>query len=152
MSTEYLLLIHDDETAWGALASAPEQHAERRAQYMHRHDEFTRLAAAEGHVITASAELRRSGDARVVRPGAAAQEAAFVTEGPYAELAEQVGGYYVVTTDDVDGLVRVIGEAFAGSPETFELRASVAENEQGSAEPPADATVVGAAGAAGAAS
>ena len=32
-----------------------------------------------------------------------------LTEGPYAESAEQVGGYYLVETDDLDDLGQVCG-------------------------------------------
>jgi hypothetical protein len=145
MSTEHVILVRDDERAWEALADDPAGQDERRTQYMQRHDEFVRRAAAEGHTVTASGELRKTAEARVVRPGATAHGATLVTDGPYAELAEQVGGYYVVTTDDVDGLVRVIEEAFAGSPEVFELRATVPEGEQSGAEPVAGAASVGAA-------
>lgn len=123
MSTEYVILIHDDESAW--VDPAPEQRAETYA----RHDEFARLATAGGHRITAGGELRKSFTARVVRPGAT-PERAVVTDGPFAELAEQVGGYYAVETDDLDGLLAVLGTAFAGSPEVFEVRPVVSADEQ----------------------
>ena len=65
----------------------------------------------------------------MVRPGATPEQAV-VTDGPFAELAEQVGGYYAVETDDLDGLVAVLGTAFAGSPEVFEVRPVVPADEQ----------------------
>ena len=123
MSTEHVILIHDDESAW--VDPAP---AFRAATYA-RHDEFARLAAAGGHTITGGGELHKTATARVLRPGPTPEQA-LVTEGPFAELAEQVGGYYVVETADLDGLLRVLAMAFAGSPETFEVRAVVTASEQ----------------------
>ncbi|WP_435738447.1 YciI family protein [Cellulosimicrobium sp. PMB13] len=122
MSTEYVILIHDDESAW--VDPSPEL---RAATYA-RHDEFARLAAAEGHRITGGGELHKTFTARVVRPGATPDQA-LVTDGPFAELAEQVGGYYVVESSDLDGLVRALATAFAGSPESFEIRPVVSEAE-----------------------
>ena len=122
MSTEYVILIHDDERAW--VAPAPEF----RAATFARHEEFARLADEHGHRITGGGELRKSSTARVVRPGST-PDRAVVTDGPFAELAEQVGGYYAVETDDLDGLVRDLGTAFAGSPEVFEIRPVVSEDE-----------------------
>ncbi|WP_454041568.1 YciI family protein [Cellulosimicrobium sp. Marseille-Q8652] len=125
MSTEYVILIHDDESAW--VDPSPEL---RAATYA-RHDEFARLAADAGHEVTGGGELRKTSTARVVRPGATPDQA-LVTDGPFAELAEQVGGYYVVETADLDGLERVLATAFAGSPESFEIRRVVSEEEHAS--------------------
>ncbi|MBD5785324.1 transcription initiation protein [Cellulosimicrobium terreum] len=123
MSTEYVILIHDDESAWVDPAPGfPE------ATFA-RHDEFTRLATDAGHRITGGGELHKTPTARVVRPGATPAQA-IVTDGPFAELAEQVGGYYVVETGDLDGLLSVLGTAFAGSPETFEVRAVVTSEDR----------------------
>ncbi|MBD8078887.1 YciI family protein [Cellulosimicrobium arenosum] len=119
MSTEHIILIHDDESAWENPAPGL-----REATFA-RHEEFTRLCDARGHRITGGAELHRSTTARTVRPGATADQA-LVTDGPFTELVEQVGGFYTVETDDPDDLLRVLAEAFAGSPETFEVRTAVA--------------------------
>ncbi|WP_251152435.1 YciI family protein [Cellulosimicrobium sp. Marseille-Q4280] len=138
MSTEYVILIHDDESAW--VDPSPEL---RAATYA-RHDEFARLSAAGGHEVTGGGELRKTFTARVVRPGATPDQA-LVTDGPFAELAEQVGGYYVVQTADLDGLVRVLATAFAGSPETFEVRPVVSEEEHAAGhDASADVAEVGA--------
>jgi hypothetical protein len=121
MSTEYAILIHAEEKPFEN--PTPEL---REAMYA-RHGEFARRCEAEGHEITGGGELRPTATARVVRPGPTA-DAALVTDGPFAELVEQVGGYYVVRTDDLDGLVRVLAASFAGSTEVFEVRPVVAED------------------------
>lgn len=124
MSTEYVILIHDDESAWER--ATPDE----RAATFARHETFGERAIAAGHSITGGGELRGAETARVVRPGRAAGSAATVTDGPFAEVVEQLGAYYVVATDDLDGLVQVISETFAGDTGAFEIRPVVPAEEQ----------------------
>jgi hypothetical protein len=102
MSTpqEYVVLLYGDEAVWEAAT------AQERAEEFGRHDEFSRRCAEEGHEITGGAELGHSRTARSVR--AAADGSPVVTDGPYTELVEQLGGYYVVRTADLDGLTRLV--------------------------------------------
>ena len=39
-----------------------------------------------------------------------------VTDGPYAESAEQVGGFYLVESHDLDDLLAVVGELARTEP------------------------------------
>ncbi len=98
--TSYVVLLPGDEAVW---AKATEE--ERRAVYA-RHSEFAEALAARGHQITGGAELADSGEARVVRRGA---DGLAVTEGPYAETVEQLTGFYLVETDDLDDLLECTG-------------------------------------------
>jgi hypothetical protein len=66
--------------------------------------EFGRLLEQRGGVITGGAELAGACHAHVVRRGP--NGTALVTDGPYAESAEQLSGFYLVTCDDDDGLVQ----------------------------------------------
>jgi hypothetical protein len=102
MSTpqDYVILLYGDETAWAA--ASPEE----RSEEFGRHDEFSRRCAEGGHEIIGGAELSLSRAARTVR--AAADGSALVTDGPYTELVEQLGGYYVVRTADLEGLTRLV--------------------------------------------
>lgn len=109
--TEYVVLIHGDETAW---AEASED--ERTATFA-RHAEFSRLLEERGHAITGGAELTHPASARLVREGA-------VTDGPYVEAAEQLGGFYTVATEDLPGLLEVCGVLAVGG-DTIEVRACV---------------------------
>ena len=95
-STEYAVLIVGDETTYQA--ATPEEHTE----VMQRHMEFARLLAERGHTVTAGAELTASTTARVLRDTGAGHT---VTDGPFAEGAEQLGGFYTVRTSDLDDLV-----------------------------------------------
>lgn len=93
--TEYVVLIVGDADRWWTTMDAEQ----RRAGYA----EYTRFGqelARRGHRVTGGAELHGTGEARRIPPGGGA-----VTEGPFAEVTEQVGGFYQVQTDDLDDLL-----------------------------------------------
>lgn len=97
--TSYVVLLPGDEAAWAA--TPPEQKQEMYAV----HARFAELLAERGHKVTGGAELAPSAQARVLRTSADGEQT--VTQGPYAETAEQLTGFYVVDTDDLDDLVDV---------------------------------------------
>ena len=99
--TEYVVLLPGDESTW---ESASEEH--RAAMYA-KHGEFARLLAERGHKVTGGSELTNSRGAKVVRQNGSGVA---VTDGPYAETVEQLTGFYVVESDDLDDLMRVVGE------------------------------------------
>lgn len=98
--TEYAILLPGNESE---RAQATD---EQRAEMYERHMKFAELLAARGHKVTAGNELTSSSGARVVR---GSLDAVTVTEGPYAETAEQLTGFYVVDTDDVEDLYKIVG-------------------------------------------
>ncbi|MCB0895821.1 MAG: transcription initiation protein [Nocardioides sp.] len=98
--TTYAILLTGDESTW---ESASEE--DRSAMYA-KHGEFARLLEERGHKITGGAELTHSRTAKVVRRSG---DATTVTDGPYAETVEQLTGFYVVETDDLDDLLEVVG-------------------------------------------
>jgi hypothetical protein len=113
--TEYVVLLPGDESVW---ENATEEH--RSAQYA-KHGEFARLLAERGHQVTGGAELTHSRNAKVIRP----DNGRFtITEGPYAETVEQLTGFYVVESDDLDDLLEVCS-VLAGAESVIEVRASV---------------------------
>ena len=81
---------------------------QERADGYAEYARFAQQLTERGHRITGGAELKASTTARTVQPGGAT-----VTDGPYAESAEQVGGYYVVETSDPMDLAKVCGRLFA---------------------------------------
>ncbi len=93
--TQYIVLLPADEARYGSATD------EARADLTAAHGEFVQLLAERGHKMTGGAQLMPSSQTRVVR-GTGLDEVT-VTDGPYAESAEQVGGYYVVETSDLDG-------------------------------------------------
>jgi hypothetical protein len=99
--TTYVVLISGEETAWEARTEA------QRSATHEAHRTFARTLAERGHKITAGEELTGSRDGKVVRPDG---DGFTVTDGPYAETVEQLGGFYVVESDDLDDLMQVVGE------------------------------------------
>ena len=59
-----------------------------------------RSSAERGHKITGGAELHATSEGRRIPRGGGP-----VTDGPFAEVTEQVGGFYQVETDDLDDLL-----------------------------------------------
>jgi hypothetical protein len=117
---EYALLIYGDEKVWDAADESTRQ------EVYAAHMEFARLCAEHGHKITGGSELRPTSSARTVRR---TDESVDVTDGPFAETAEQLGGFYVIDTEDADGLARLVGSTLYEP--TFELRPIVPSGEQG---------------------
>ena len=113
--TTYVVLLPGNEDTW---ASASEEH--RAATYA-QHGEFARMLGERGHTITGGAELAHSSGARVVRRDG---DRVSVTDGPYAETVEQLTGFYVVDTDDLDDLLEVVA-VLADAEGAVEVRAAV---------------------------
>lgn len=112
---EYAVLIPGDESRW---AAASEQ---EKAEMYAKHGGFARLLAERGHKVTGGNELAHSSTAKVVRNG---PDGLLVTDGPYAETVEQLSGYYIVDTDDLDDLLQVVG-TLAGAEGAIEVRGTV---------------------------
>ena len=101
---KYMLLIYGDEQRWENLS--PEESAEIDAG----HVAFRKRA---GDRILASGQLEPSSTATTLRSGAA--DAPAVTDGPFLETKEVLGGFYLVEAADLD-------EAVALSRELAEVR------------------------------
>ena len=98
--TKYVVLIPGNEDTWDA---TPQEDKER---VYNAHMEFAKLLADRGHSFVEGAELVRSDQARIVRGSV---DDVTVTDGPYAEAAEQLTGFYVIDTDDLDDLLECVG-------------------------------------------
>ncbi|PKH41331.1 Uncharacterized conserved protein [Nocardioides alpinus] len=118
--TEYVVLLMGDAERWWDL---PEE--ERVAGYA-THEKFTAQLVERGHRITGGAELHRASEARTIAP-----DATTITEGPWAETREQVGGFYLVETDDVDDLMECC-LVLAATGDAVEVRRCVAAEERAS--------------------
>ncbi len=117
MSTTYAILLPGDEAAWDSASQA-----EREAVYA-RHTRFAEQLAARGHVVKGGAELTHSREARVVRRVGGKLR---VSDGPYAESVEQLTGFYLVETDDLDDLIDCIGILEEIGDGAVEVRATTA--------------------------
>ncbi|WP_299050321.1 YciI family protein [uncultured Nocardioides sp.] len=94
--TTYTVLLTGDDTTWEAADEAT-----RAATYA-AHGRFAEALAARGHTVVGGAELEHSRAARALRR----RDGDVVrTEGPYAETAEQLTGFYLVESDDLEDLL-----------------------------------------------
>ncbi len=120
MSAYMVLLIGDTERWW------TEADDEEKARTMAVHDRFSRELVGRGHAITGGAELHRASEGRSI-----AARSETVTEGPFAESTEQVGGFYLVESDDLDDLVECC-KMLAATGDAVEVRRCVTTEDRAS--------------------
>ena len=93
----FLALIYDDQAAWQAASEA-----EREAEIA-RHIEFSQRGREAGTVLGGD-ELAPTSVATTVR---VRDGETIVTDGPYAEVKEALGGYYVLERGSMDEACRL---------------------------------------------
>jgi hypothetical protein len=109
---KYILLIHNDETVIGNLSEA-----ERQAIVM-EFRQFTQDIKTSGHLL-ASARLHPTTSATSVRVRDGKR---LVTDGPFAETREQLGGYYVIDASNLDEAIAVAERIPSARTGTIEVR------------------------------
>lgn len=105
---EFLALIHADENGWNELSDD-----ERSAIYQ-RYMEFS-----EKPEVVAGAELQETSAATTVRVRNGDQ---MVTDGPYAEVKEALGGFFILEADSIDDACRLAAEIPAAEHGAIEVR------------------------------
>ncbi len=95
--SRHLILLPAPEAQWAALP--PEEHEKG----MRAHQRFNEELRDGGHRLVVASPLRPSAEAVSMRPDGAG--GTLVTDGPFTESTEQVVGFYLVETDDRDGLL-----------------------------------------------
>jgi hypothetical protein len=93
----YLLMIHADESGWDALGN--DEREARVAQYT----AFARDARARG-ILHRGEELQSTATATTVR---VQDGQTVVTDGPYAETKEAVGGFFLLEAASIDDAVEL---------------------------------------------
>jgi len=88
----YLLLCCFDEKRWNAIPEA------QRDEIMREYGDLLKSLDQSGRHV-GSARLRSTTTATTIR---GRNGKPFVTDGPYAETKEQVGGYHLVECRDLD--------------------------------------------------
>ena len=119
--TEYVVLLPGNEATWEAVDAAEKE------RVYGKHQEFAKKLAERGHKVTGGAELTHSREARVLRGSG---DNLTITEGPYAETVEQLTGFYVIESDDLDDLLKVCG-VLAGGDGAIEVRACIPMSDNG---------------------
>jgi hypothetical protein len=94
---KYLVLMAAEEGRWDTAT------AEQRQAVMDAHTAFHK-AVAERATMLAGEALAESREARTLRH---VDGAPVVTDGPYAEAAEQVGGFYLIEAESLDVVVEL---------------------------------------------
>lgn len=87
---QYLLLIYGNESKW------EKQDAGERDRILAEYSAYTRSIHASGH-LRGGNELDVTATAATVRVRDGKQ---MITDGPFAETKEQLGGYYLVEAKD----------------------------------------------------
>jgi hypothetical protein len=87
--SEYLILIYGDEQAYAAADDAFSQ------QLMEAHNRFAEQVVEQGAKMVGGNALQATGTATSVRGDV-------VTDGPFAETKEALGGYYLIDANDLD--------------------------------------------------
>ena len=90
---QYLVLIYEDEAGWAAGGAATQ--AVSKA-----HTEFGQKYA---DVLLGGNALQPTSTATTLRDGV-------VTDGPFAETKEALGGYYLIEADDLDQALAIAKE------------------------------------------
>src|SRR5215467_9630184 len=109
---KYMLLIYDNEQAWTRI-SEPEQ---RRiySEYMQFTEDIKAsrnyLAGSQLHPVATASSVR-------LREGKE-----LVTDGPFAETHEQLGGYYLIEAKDLDEATKIAARIPSARYGTVEVR------------------------------
>ena len=92
--SEYLILIYEDEK--GYAEGGPEVYGE----VMEAHNRFTEQVSELGGKIVGGNALQPTGTATTIRSDV-------VTDGPFAETKEALGGFYLVEARDLDHALEI---------------------------------------------
>ena len=98
---KYLILIHGDEREWAAMSA---QESEKLAEG-HR-----ALVAAAGAAVLDTRELEPASVATTLRTDPAGRPA--ITDGPFLETKEAVGGYYLIEAADLDEVIALASRLY----------------------------------------
>jgi hypothetical protein len=88
---KYLILIYGDEQAWDAATPERQQRTD---------DGHAAFGAKAGTAVLSAAELESSSTATTLRGSSVA--APTVTDGPFLETKEGLGGFYLLEAADLD--------------------------------------------------
>jgi hypothetical protein len=109
---KYMLLIYDGEQVWGGFEAAQQQ------AMMQEYRQFTQQINAAGQYL-AGAQLQPTTAATSVR---VREGKRLVTDGPFAETREQLGGYYLVEAKDLDEALALAARIPSARFGTVEVR------------------------------
>ena len=109
---QYMLLIYNDENAWAGLSDA--ERGEIFGEYM----AFTGEIRDSGNFVD-GAPLHPTSTATAVR---VRDGETLVTDGPFAETKEQLGGYYLIEAKDMNDAIQVASRIPSAKTGSIEVR------------------------------
>jgi len=120
---KYMLLIYDNEHAWAKLSETEQRQVIGEYLQFTEDIKSTRnyLASARLHPIATASSVR-------VRDGKE-----LVTDGPFAETHEQLGGYYLIEAKDLDEATSIAARIPSARFGTVEVRPVVEQSAEATA-------------------
>jgi hypothetical protein len=108
----YMLLIYDDEKLWGSMSES------ERGQVFAEYGAYTQELRDKGAYVDGDA-LQPTSTATSVRVRDGEQ---LVTDGPFTETKEQLGGYYIVDVETLDEALEWAAKIPSARLGTIEVR------------------------------
>jgi hypothetical protein len=109
---KYLVLIYGDEHGFEEMTE------EQRQAVYKQYDELASDLATKGQMLGAD-ELAPTTSATTVRVRDGER---LVTDGPFAETKEQLGGYFLVEVDDLDAAIDIAARVPSARSGSIEVR------------------------------
>jgi hypothetical protein len=109
---KYILLVHHDEEAFGKRSET------EREQMLQESVQLANQLHSNGQYLSA-APLHPSSETTCVKVRDGKR---FVTDGPFAETREQLGGYFLIDAKDLDEAVDIAARIPGGRIGTVEVR------------------------------
>ncbi len=120
---KYMLLIYDNEKAWAAFSPTEQQ------KYMGEYQQFTQDLKTGGQYVSGS-QLHPTSAATCVR---LREGKRVVSDGPYVETREQLGGYYLIDAKDLDDALAIAARIPSARTGAIEVRPLVEHAAQATA-------------------
>jgi len=109
---QYLCLIYDEESAWKRMSEA--ESGQMFGEYM----QFSKDIKESGHFIAGEA-LQSVTTATTVRVRDGKMT---MTDGPFAETREQLGGFYLIEAKDLDEAAKIAARIPSAKIGSIEIR------------------------------
>jgi len=109
---KYMLLIYDDEKAFHGMAD------EEKQKIYAEYGQLQQSMQAAGQFVSGS-ELQPVSTATLIRVRGGKP---LVTDGPFAETREQLGGYFIVDAPDLDAAIALAARIPSARSGTVEVR------------------------------
>jgi hypothetical protein len=118
---KFMLLLWGDESQWADMSE------EEAASEMARWEEYTNQLTAAGAMVSGEG-LQASATSKTLRIENGER---IVTDGPFAETKEQLGGFYVIECESFDDALEWAAKVPSAERGSTEIRPVVAYEEMG---------------------